>query len=360
MSLKDIEKLKEKVEKDPNSKLFVPLAEEYRKEGMLDDAINVLLSGLERQPDYMSARVSLGKMYLEKGMLEEARIEFEDVIKSIPDNLYAHKKLAEIYRDTGERDLAIKSFKTVLRLNPMDEDALNKLRDIEGEEYAEQPPEESPPVEPPLSEEAPPSEEGVKEMVSADTGKETAFLEETEGESAHVDEELTVFKDVLFGSTEEVTEGLPEEISVREDEDIEILEEPVEGVEEEISFGDIGEALKTEEPEIKDISEEITVEGVKEEIFTEDEKLDLIEPSDKGGTIEDADKYISEGNYFEAMNIYKSILSSDPDNKKVLQRIEELKTLLKLMGKDKEALISRLNIFLEGINKRRDEFFRSS
>ena len=73
MSLKDIEKLKERVDKDPNSKLFVPLAEEYKKEGMIEEAISVLLNGIERQPGYMSARVSLGKIYLEKGMMKEAR-----------------------------------------------------------------------------------------------------------------------------------------------------------------------------------------------------------------------------------------------------------------------------------------------
>src|SRR5512147_3097157 len=105
MSLKDIEKLKERVDKDPNSKLFVPLAEEYRKEGMLDDAISVLLTGIERQPGYMSARVSLGKIYLEKGMMKEARSEFENVVSIIPDNLYAQKKLAEIYKGLGEAGL---------------------------------------------------------------------------------------------------------------------------------------------------------------------------------------------------------------------------------------------------------------
>ena len=39
MSVKEIEKLRERVDKDPNSKLFVPLAEEYRKEGRLDEAV---------------------------------------------------------------------------------------------------------------------------------------------------------------------------------------------------------------------------------------------------------------------------------------------------------------------------------
>jgi hypothetical protein len=43
-----------------------------------------------------------------------------------------------------------------------------------------------------------------------------------------------------------------------------------------------------------------------------------------------------------------------------LQRMEELRTLLKLMGKDKDALIVRLNAFLDGITKRGHEFHGSS
>src|SRR5512134_751463 len=125
MGTKDIEKLKEKFEKDLNSKLFLPLAEEYRKEGMLDEAIAALQTGLDKHKAYTSARVLLGKIYLEKGMLDEARKEFENVTASVPDNLFAHKKLAEIYRDTGEAELAIKAFKSILRLNPMDEESLN-------------------------------------------------------------------------------------------------------------------------------------------------------------------------------------------------------------------------------------------
>src|SRR4030042_4288206 len=133
MAFEDIERLREKVDKDPNSKLFIPLAEEYKKAGMYDEAIDVVIRGIERQPGYMSARVSLGKIYIEREMLKEAKAEFEKVISAIPDNLYAHKKLAEIYRDIGEKERAVKEFKTVLKLNPMDEWAAMNLADIEEE-----------------------------------------------------------------------------------------------------------------------------------------------------------------------------------------------------------------------------------
>jgi hypothetical protein len=77
-------------------------------------------------------------------------------------------------------------------------------------------------------------------------------------------------------------------------------------------------------------------------------------------SVADADQYILQGNYLEAMNIYRTILSGDPADKHVLQRVEELKAFLKLMGKDKEELILRLERFLEGIKKRRDEFSGST
>jgi hypothetical protein len=44
----------------------------------------------------------------------------------------------------------------------------------------------------------------------------------------------------------------------------------------------------------------------------------------------------------------------------VMQRVEELRSLLKVTGKDKDALISRLNDFLEGVKRVRDGFSRST
>jgi tetratricopeptide (TPR) repeat protein len=265
MALEDIERLREKVDKDPNSKLFIPLAEEYKKAGMYDEAIDVLIKGIERQPGYMSAHVSLGKIYIERDMLKEAKAEFEQVVGAIPDNLYAHKKLAEIYRDLGETDKAVEEFKMVLELNPTDEWAAINLADIKGE------------PKPHL-----------------------------EAQESTIEEEETILAES------------------------EVLSE-----------------IEEEKPEVP-VSEEIK-EGVEE---TRDVSQPTLSPSD-------ADQYILQGKYMEAMNIYRNLLSIEPDNMQVMQRIEELKTLLKLLGKDKEELIVKLDNLLAGIKKRRDEFFES-
>ncbi len=266
MAFEDIERLREKVDKDPNSKLFIPLAEEYKKAGMYDEAIDVLIKGIERQPGYMSAHVSLGKIYIERDMLKEAKSEFEQVVSAIPDNLYAHKKLAEIYRDLGETDKAVEEFKTVLQLNPTDEWAAINLADIKGE------------PKPHL---------------------------EVQEPSIEVEEETILAESEVSAETEE------------------------------------------EKPE-GPVSEEIK-EGV-------EEPPDVSQPNLSPG---DADPYILQGKYMEAMNIYRKLLSIEPDNMQVMQRIEELKTLLKLLGKDKEELIAKLDNLLAGIKKRRDDFFGS-
>ncbi len=367
MSLKEIEKLRERVEKDPNSKLFVPLAEEYRKEGMLDDAVDVLLKGIERQPAYMSARVSLGKIYLEKGMPNEARNEFEAVVRSIPDNLYAHKKLAELYRNTGEKEPAIRSYRTVLKLNAMDEDALAALRELEGGE--EEPPfssaaeatgpaefaEAVTALEEAEAAEALPEEEVVQEAESPAAGAEGIEPPETEAPSADR-EDIMAFKDSLFGA-----ETTPEEtwqgITVAGEETLEVRAEEEPG---EVSFEEMNEALRSEEatPAGPAAEEFPVADGIAEEVAVAAAPAEA--PARKGPTLDDADRFVSEGNYAAAMNIYSSMLSANPGDKRILQRVGELKALLKLLGKDQEVLIARLNAFLAGIDKRRDEFLRSS
>ncbi len=88
----EIAKLTGRISQDPKSKLFVPLAEEYKKAGDLEMAIHVLLEGLKNNPDYVTARSSLGKLLLAKGDLAGAQKEFEEVVKHIPDNLYGPEK----------------------------------------------------------------------------------------------------------------------------------------------------------------------------------------------------------------------------------------------------------------------------
>jgi len=56
-----IAQLKQRVEKDPTSIAFAQLAEEYRRTGEFQQAVDVCRDGLSRHPGYVSARVTLAR-----------------------------------------------------------------------------------------------------------------------------------------------------------------------------------------------------------------------------------------------------------------------------------------------------------
>lgn len=93
-----IEELRRRVQKDPASIAFAQLAEEHRRAGQYEAAIDVAAAGLQQHPAYLSARVTLGRALLELGRLDESAVEFEYVVKAAPDNLTAVRQLADIHQ----------------------------------------------------------------------------------------------------------------------------------------------------------------------------------------------------------------------------------------------------------------------
>jgi len=97
-----IEELKRRVQSDPASIAFAALAEEYRRAGRFEEAIETCKAGLVRHPSYLSAHVTLGRAFIEVGRLQDARQELEFVLKLAPENLAAIRGLAEIHHRVGE------------------------------------------------------------------------------------------------------------------------------------------------------------------------------------------------------------------------------------------------------------------
>jgi tetratricopeptide (TPR) repeat protein len=96
-----IEELRRRVQEDPASIAFAALAEEYRRQGRYDEAVEACHAGLQRHPAYMSARVTLGRALIETGDLAAAREQFETVLRSAPENLAAIRGLAQIQEKQG-------------------------------------------------------------------------------------------------------------------------------------------------------------------------------------------------------------------------------------------------------------------
>src|SRR5512140_3245061 len=97
-----IQELRRRVQLDPASIAFAALAEEYRRGGRYEEAIETCTIGLQRHPAYLSARVTLGRALLEVGRYEEAQTELEQVLRLAPENLAAIRGLAEIHHRRGD------------------------------------------------------------------------------------------------------------------------------------------------------------------------------------------------------------------------------------------------------------------
>lgn len=126
--------LKKRVEREPGSRFFVPLAEELRKAGQLPEAIRVLEDGLTTHPGYVAARVALARAFLEVGRIDESVTAFSKVLADDPSNLVAAKALGDIHLSRGESTEALKRY---LRYRAVSgdrrlDDVIAKLRDESG------------------------------------------------------------------------------------------------------------------------------------------------------------------------------------------------------------------------------------
>lgn len=143
-----IEALKERMARDPLSRAFLQLAEEYRKAGRFEEAVQVCQEGLARHPGYHTARIALGRTYLDAGDLESAHQALTEVLDTMPENHLAAKLLAEVQLRLGNRAGAAETYRAILTHYPGDREVEGLLSELgERGDAADGPPD---PVEAPV------------------------------------------------------------------------------------------------------------------------------------------------------------------------------------------------------------------
>ena len=125
-----IDDLRRRVQKDPASIAFAQLAEECRRAGEFQEAVDTCYAGLEIHPGYLSARVTLGRSLVELGQLDDAKRELLRVLDSAPDNLAAIRGLAEIHFRRGQIPEALAQYRKALVLAPNDPDLEETVTDL--------------------------------------------------------------------------------------------------------------------------------------------------------------------------------------------------------------------------------------
>lgn len=349
----EIAKLVERISKDPKSKLFVPLAEEYKKAGDIEKSINVLKEGLKNNPGYVTARSFLGRLLFEKGDMAGAQREFEEVARSIPDNLMAQHKLGDVYVFQNRPMDALKHYKMALSLNPGDEEIAALVSDIEAgrdvkgrlltpkqptvEKYpTKEEPAQSAPMRaqmkphpsPIVAKQAEPVPVSVPSAMESEEPEEVLVVEPLEFE----EQSQAEFAAGLPGHHEEVVlpePGKPADMELPATEFDFLSEKGLEAEKAALPEEPAAMAFDMAEPSQDKSS---AVADVVEASLVETEASAKIpdasaEKSDDFTTDTLAELYIAQGFYEKAIDIYQRMLTDNPDSQKLKDKLTRVRTM---------------------------------
>lgn len=118
-------------EQNPNSRVFAPLAETYRKMGMNDKAMSILRNGIKSNPDYVLGYLGLSSCYFDQGQFQLAYSTLRPFVTTNRDNLRLQKLFGETCYKIGHLDEALETFKYILFINPRDKEAQNYVKELE-------------------------------------------------------------------------------------------------------------------------------------------------------------------------------------------------------------------------------------
>ncbi|MBN20509.1 MAG: hypothetical protein CL678_04400 [Bdellovibrionaceae bacterium] len=126
-----------KYQDDPTSRVFAPLAEAYRKAGLLDEAEEIAREGLRVHPRFIGGKVALARTLFDKKEYEEVISILEKVVEDVPDNIVAQRLLAESYLILNDGVRALGAFKILLYYSPHDMELAQMVRELESKAYSE-------------------------------------------------------------------------------------------------------------------------------------------------------------------------------------------------------------------------------
>jgi tetratricopeptide (TPR) repeat protein len=126
-----IQELRRRIQSDPASLAFAPLAEELRRAGRPADAVGTCRAGLVIHPEYASARATLGRALLDLGELDQALAELTRVLAAAPEHLSALKGVAEIHARRGDHTEALATYRLALTLAREDAEVARAIDALE-------------------------------------------------------------------------------------------------------------------------------------------------------------------------------------------------------------------------------------
>lgn len=288
-----IQKYQKTLAVNPTSRVFAPLAECYRRAGMLNEALDVLKKGIKDNPDYLLGYLGLAQCYYDMKQYQAGYTLLRPYIESNKDNLKLQRVFASLCLKLDFHEEALDAYKYILFMNPADGEAADYIAEFEDKiiekKVAQKKQKDSFPVSKLHSEKIKPSLEEIDEWVAVDLSsyreKPIAQIERSKNNDTPVEE------------AENEDEWQMEKPSL-EVEPEEILEEEDHGEPTERRFI----VLKNDEDENKSTQPLITHTLV--------------------------DLYCAQGHFEKAYDLLQKILELNPDDEKTRLKLEEVREFL--------------------------------
>jgi len=130
----------EAIAKGGAAHIYTRLADLYRENGMLDNAVDTAKNGLDIFPGSLSIQQALGLSYTDMGESESAGRILAPIVEKLPDNGPAAYALTLALTRMGRNEDAMKVLKRRLEKDPLDKDCIRLWRRLETGEGAPLPP----------------------------------------------------------------------------------------------------------------------------------------------------------------------------------------------------------------------------
>ena len=128
----EIDKLEARFRDNPKGRNFAPLADAYRKAGLIDNAIDLCQNGLKLHPDYVSAYIVYARCLVDKKDDPSALGVFKKVLELDGENIIALRGLAELAGRNGKYEEEVEWLARLLNADPMNGDAAEALARAKG------------------------------------------------------------------------------------------------------------------------------------------------------------------------------------------------------------------------------------
>lgn len=294
-------------QKNPRSKVFAPLAESYRKLGMLEDALKILREGIKSHPSYALGYIVLANCYFDQQKYELCYNTLRPLVGAHQDNISLQKLFAQTCLQISHLDEALETYKYLLFMNPKDRFFADQVKKLEEDLYQTQKiiSHEKLIKAPDLPAPKAPTNSFDDDWVQVDFSSKTEVVEETQvAGKVSLDDEWVMKK-----PGDEVSEPTK----------IELVEEKHEYIAPKLSLSDLPEERTLEDEYYADEFEEYgDIEEVNASELVSDEPIishTLI------------DLYCAQKYYDKALELLNKILSLNPNDQRTIEKKKEVLSL---------------------------------